>query len=103
MGDAMDSTSQLARDFAQRLRDVISESTQLGYTPANFEKMLDEQGAVNLAKKLVKSGEIQTGLKAVANLKRKDLAVESIMIESKFKSLFSDDELKAAAWRLEQV
>lgn len=94
---------QLESEFSMRLRDSISQSHDLGYHPTRFEQMLNEQGALGLARKLIKSGEIQDGFKVVVKLGRKDLTMESIMLESKFQSLFSAGELEAAAWRLSQA
>ena len=97
------STNKLESEFSARLRDAIRKSHDLGYHPTRFEQMLDEQGALGLARKLIKSGEIQDGFKAVVKLGRKDLTMESIMLEPKFKSLFSPGELDAATWRLSQA
>jgi hypothetical protein len=97
------STKQLEAEFAGRLQDAIRQAQGLGYNPSRFEQMLTESGAVHLAKKLVATSDIQDGLKAMSKLGRKDLALESIMLEPKFKPLFSKDELTAAHWRLSQV
>jgi hypothetical protein len=96
-------TSPLESEFSERLRDAIRQSHDLGYHPTRFEQMLSEQGALALARKLIKSGELQDGLKAMAKLGRKDLTMESIMLEPKFKPLFSAGELQAATWRLSQA
>jgi hypothetical protein len=96
-------TSPLEREFSERLRASILQSHDLGYYPNRFEQMLNEQGALALSRKLVKSGELQDGLKDLAKLGREDLSMESIILEPKFKSLFSVAELQAAEWRLSQV
>ena len=93
----------LEREFAERLRDAIRQAIDLGYHPTRFEQMLETQGAVGLARKLVTSGDLQDGLKAMAKLGRRDLTMESIMLEDKFKSLFSKAELEAAKWRLGSI
>ena len=59
--------------------------------------------AVTLAKKLAVSSELQDGLKRIAKLGRLELSMESIMLEEKFKPLFSDQVLQAAQWRLDTV
>jgi hypothetical protein len=65
--------------------------------------MLDTLGGVNLAKKLVLSGDLQDGLKTLAKLGRLDLSMEAMMQEDKFKLLFTKSELEAATWRLAQM
>jgi len=96
-------TNPLELEFAGRLRAAISQAQALGYRPTRFEQMLGELGALRLAKALVKSAEIHDGMKEMAKLGRKDLIMESIMLEPKFSSLFSASELQAADWRLRQV
>ena len=95
--------TSLESEFSERLRDAVRQSHDLGYHPTRFEQMLNEQGALALARKLIKSGELQDGLKAMTKLGRKDLVLESIMLEPKFKALFSAGELQAASWRLSQT
>ena len=65
--------------------------------------MVAASGAKAVAKQLVKSGDLQDGLKRLQKLGRLDLAMESIMLEAKFRPLFNAGELEAAKWRLEQV
>lgn len=96
-------TKQLELEFSERLRDALRQAHDLGYNTATIEKMLASRGAVSLAKMLVESGSIQGGMKAISGLGRKDLTIESIMLEPTFKSLFTTSQLQAAAWRLEQV
>ena len=65
--------------------------------------MLDKTDGVILAKKLVATGEIQSGLKRFKALGRPELAMESIMLEDEFSGLFTVDERAAARWRLQQL
>ena len=97
------STRDLEQAFSARIHESIQETRALNYFPTRFEHMLAEQSAVSLAKKLVKSGELQDGLKAVVKLGRKDLTMEAIMMEPAFEKLFSKAELQAAEWRLSQA
>jgi len=95
---------ELSGEFASRLREAIDLCRELGYSPSRFEQMLNSSpSAVTLAKKLAVSSEIQDGLKRIAKLGRLELSMESIMLEEKFKPLFSDQVLQAAQWRLDTV
>ena len=95
---------ELSGEFASRLREAIDLCRELGYSPSRFEQMLNSSpSAVTLAKKLAVSSEIQDGLKRIAKLGRLELSMESIMLEEKFKALFSDQVLQAAQWRLDTV
>ena len=93
----------LESEFSARVQEALAEARDLHYYPTRFEQMLAELGAVKLAKKFVISGELQDGLKKMAKLGRKDLALEAIVLEPKFASLFTKDERQAAEWRLSQV
>jgi hypothetical protein len=92
-----------AAKFNRRLHDSIVQCNSLGYRPSDFIEMLDKTEGVALAKKLVATGEIQSGLKRVKAHGRPELAMESIMLEDEFSGLFADDERVAARWRLQQL
>ncbi len=94
---------QIKTEFTSRLRDAVRQCYELGYHPTRFEQMLDTLGGVNLAKKLVLSGDLQDGLKTLAKLGRLDLSMEAMMQEDKFRLLFTKSELEAATWRLAQM
>lgn len=95
---------ELSGEFADRLREAIELCRGLGYSPSRFEQMLNgSPSAASLARKLVVSSELQDGLKRIAKLGRLELSMESIMLEEKFKPLFSDQVLQAARWRLDTV
>jgi len=89
-----------AAKFNARLHDSIVQCISLGYRPSDFIEMLDKTDGVALAKKLVATGEIQSGFKRVKSLGRPDLAMECIMLEDEFSGLFTYDERAAARWRL---
>lgn len=94
---------QLSAEFSSRLRTAINECYKLGYRPTRIEQMLTSLGAVGLARKLILASEPQDGLKKLAKLRRLDLSMEAIMQEEKFKALFTEKELEAAAWHLSEV
>jgi hypothetical protein len=66
-----------AAKFNRRLHDSIVQCISLGYRPSDFIEMLDKTEGVSLAKKLVATGKIQSGLKRVKALGRPDLAKRS--------------------------
>ncbi|WP_273430570.1 hypothetical protein [Chitinibacter tainanensis] len=93
----------IEQQFSAALRQAIIDARELGYNPQRFETMLNDLGAVGMAKKLIKSGELQDGLKSILKKGRADLTLEHIMQAEPHRQLFSRDELAAAAWRLEQA
>lgn len=95
--------TELEQSFDAKIRDALRECYRLGYYPHDFEGMLANSTAVKLAERLVKSGELQTGLKRLAQMGRIDLSVESIMLEPEFEALFKSSVRDAARWRLELI
>ncbi len=89
--------------FQRRLEESIAESQRHGYNPTRIIDMLRSNTAVEVAKKLVLSGHIQSGLKKTVAESRAELAIESIMLDPEFATLFTSEELKAARWRLAQA
>lgn len=89
--------------FEQRLLDSIEISRGMGYTPTAFIGMLDRHGGVRTAKRLIADGNIQSGIKKLRDLGRLDIAMEQIMLDPEFATLFTPEELAAARWRLEQL
>ena len=86
----------LAERFEKRLRESVPVVIELGYNPTVFVGLLERYGGVQTAKRLIAEGEIQYGFKRLAALGRLDLTME-------FASLFTEGELAAARWRLDQL
>ena len=95
--------SQLSDLFEGRVRSAVQQCRAIGYHPNDFAAMLENSDAVSLAKRLVTSGDIQSGLKRLVSLGHPDLSVESIMLEPDFAALFDSQILAAAKWRLDQA
>lgn len=90
-------------EFNNRLRLAMEECAGLGYPPNRIRQMFDASHPVEVAKKLVVSGDFQEGFRNIVGMGRPDLTVESIMLEERFVLLFSDQELQAARWRLDKA
>lgn len=95
--------TELEQSFDTRVRAALVECHRLGYHPHDFKKMLDNSTAVQLAERLVKSSELQTGLKRLARMGHLDLSVEAVMLEPEFEALFNPQVRAAAHWRLNQA
>lgn len=95
--------TELEQSFDARVRAALLECHRLGYHPHDFEGMLASSTAVKLAERLVTSGELQTGLKRLAQMGHLNLSVEAIMLEPEFEALFKSPVRDAARWRLDQV
>lgn len=90
--------------FEQAMRLACAEAAAEGYYPARFLEKLERIGAVPYARELVRSGELQAGLKQLSDMKRLDLSVEHLVaVDPRFRALFTGKEREAALWRLDQV
>lgn len=94
---------ELAERFEAKLRHSIEISRSIGYTPTVFIGMPDRHGGVETAKRLIAAGDLQSGIRKMAELGRLDITMERIMLEPAFAPLFTEGELAAAQWRLDQL
>lgn len=94
----------LERQFEEAMREACEISADLGYYPVRFVEKMNRKGAVPYAKELVRSGELQNGLKRLYHLNRLDLSIEHLVARvPRYASLFTEEEKDAANWRLRQL
>jgi len=62
--------------------------------------MISNRGGLATAKKLLAENKSQYGLTALYKCNRLDLTVEALVLKEKYRSLFTEKELKAARKRL---
>lgn len=65
--------------------------------------MMETHGAVEAAKRLLESGDIQSGFERLVTLGRTDLTVEMAVLNPRWGALFGDSHREAAWWRLVQA
>ncbi|MGY6531694.1 hypothetical protein [Glycocaulis sp.] len=86
--------------FEARMRDIYRRSdAECDYRPTYFLQMIDERGGVGAAKALLAKPMPSDGFTKLFELGRLDLAMESLVLEPEWASLFTDAELnKARRW-----
>jgi hypothetical protein len=100
-GETIDSARQV---FGARIREAMDISIQKKYVTHSIDGMLNAEHAVDVAKKLVRPGpEMKKGLQKLAKAKALHLSFESIMLEKRFESLFSRQDLDCARFNLREV
>lgn len=99
------SRRELEAEFNAQVQDAVQQCRALGYQPKTFERMLaaHPNNAVEVARRLVTSGEIQDGPKRLKSLGRLDLSVEAIMLKEQFQELFDARVRSCAEWRLKNI
>lgn len=65
--------------------------------------MISKMGAAEAARRLVVSGDIQTGFGRLVQAGRPELTIEWEILNQRWDPLFSDQHREAARWRLRQA
>jgi hypothetical protein len=85
------------------LRGTYEAARQRGDTATYFLQMLEEHGGLETAKRSLAKSEPQTGLFELWQLDLLHESMEAVVLQDKFKDLFSDDEPAEARRRLEEL
>ena len=88
------------RNFDQAMRQLYLDAKDAGYNATYFLRMLNELGGVATARKLVGSPTPSDGFTKLWEMGRLDLSVEALVLDARWKGLFSDQEQAAARRRL---
>lgn len=65
--------------------------------------MVKRHGAANAARRILESGDIQSGFERLIRSGRMDLTVEMAVLHPRWETLFSRSHREAAWWRLAQA
>lgn len=93
----------LESEFQRTCERAVEECRALGYVPTAWISMMQGPGgAASAARRLLLSGDVQTGFERLIRMGRRDLTVEQAVLDEAWTELFSDAHREAARWRLEQ-
>jgi len=92
-------------DFETACLGAIEECRRMNprYVPKAWIQMIERHGAVEAARRLVVSSEIQSGFTELVERDRSDLTIEYAVLNPRWNTLFSEDLREAARWRLRQA
>ncbi|MBU6232966.1 MAG: hypothetical protein KJS64_01815 [Acidobacteria bacterium] len=95
----------LEDQFAIACQAAIAECGKLSppYVPTAWIGMINRLGAVEAARQLVMSADIQPGFVRLVASNRADLTIESAILDDKWEILFDEDMRSVARWRLQQA
>ena len=65
--------------------------------------MVNESGGLGAAKRLLNAPDVSDGFRRLWEAKRLDLTVEAVVLQDKWASLFTPEELSSARQRLEDL
>ena len=97
-----DSRKPTIAQFEAAMTNIYHEARASGYTASGFRRMLQEQGALSTARRLVLSPQPSPGFGELLLLNRLDLTVEALIVQEPWRRLFEPQVLNAARRRLDQ-
>jgi ethanolamine utilization protein EutA (predicted chaperonin) len=93
----------LEEQFQQAMIRVYENAKKHEYFADDFKRMIDEYGGVGTAKRLLAKQEIQEDLMRLYEMDLLGQSMEVLVIQKRFKPLFTADEIAEAHRRLEQL
>ena len=95
--------NELESSFHAAMLDIYRRAlSEANYKASYFLQMVETYGGLSAARKLLATTRPSEGFTALWERGRLDLTVEATVLDPRFASLFSDDELDAARERLKQ-
>ena len=91
-----DESRQLEAEFLEAMLDVYRAVAAITTPPTRFLNMLDQFGAVNTAVRLLLRDELQDTFIELAQLGRLDISVEALVLQPKYRDIFTETELQKA-------
>lgn len=95
--------SPIADDFRRGMVAVYAVAAEHGYRATYFMRMVDEHGGVEAAKRLLACETIQSGLMSLWDLHLLGHSMEALVLQERFRELFTDIQLREARRRLEEL
>jgi hypothetical protein len=98
----MNDRTRLESEFDADMRSILEREKEVGFNSARFRQMIDRWGAVEAAHRLLRPDcELPSGTFSVLrDMGRLYLTMEHYVVMEKYQSLFSDEELAIAGFRL---
>ena len=91
----------LRQQFQEEMYRIYREASAFNYYPTRFLQMVDNHGGVGAASRLI--GQMTDGFTRLYCEGRLDLSVEAVVIQPRWQSLFTEDEITQARQRLQDV
>lgn len=91
----------LEKAFQERMVEIYtSAKKEAGYNATRFLAMVSENGGLETARTLLHASRVSDGYTALWERERLDLTVEAVVLEPRWSSLFTPEELEIAVRRL---
>jgi hypothetical protein len=93
----------LEDQLTEGLRGTYEAARSRGYIATYFLQMLEEYGGLETAKRLLAVSEPQTGLYKLWELHLLNESMEAVVLQERFRSLFTQAEMNEARRRLDEL
>ncbi len=95
--------TSIEKELHVALHGTVEAALKRGYKPTYFIQMLEREGGLKTAKRLIASHGPQKGLFTLQGLGLLGESMEAVMLQERFRSLFTKEELAEARRRLEEL
>jgi len=97
-------TEALQQQFHERMRQIYDQAKdECGYTATRFMQMVNAEGGLAAAKKLLTSTGYSEGLTRLWEAKRLDISMEATILQQPWCLLFTETELRLAKRKLQDL
>ena len=97
------SENDVKASFHQEMLRIYKEAATFGYRPAYFLRMVNELGGLAAAQQLLRDGTVSDGFVRLWSESRLDISVEAVVLDPRWRDLFTPNELDVARRRLEDA
>ncbi len=94
---------EIEHEFDIAMRGTYEAARSRGYVPTYFLQMIEQFGGVETAHRLLAAPGPQTGLYRLWELGLLSNSMEALVIQKRFQSLFTDEEVTIAQSRLKEL
>ncbi len=97
-------TSDLELKFHERMRQIYDQAKEeCGYNATRFIQIVNEQGGLIAAKRLINSSNYSEGLTRLWEIKRLDISLEATVLQEPWRQLFTQEEMTKARDKLAKL
>ena len=95
--------TDLKKQFHHAMISVHENAKDHDYFATYIKRMLDTYQGIEMAKRLLAKQEIQEGLMKLWEMKLLNHSMEAFVVQERFKSLFTEEEIAEARRRREEL
>ncbi len=93
----------LEKQFHHAMISVYENAKDHDYFATYFKRMIDQYGGLGAAKRLLAKPDIQEGLMKLWELDCLDQSMEALVVQKRFRELFTETEIAEARRRLDEL